>query len=687
MLGVVALLLLGATTSSERGRCCSSVTRAPTRPSYSFPREWTARRRRQHDRFAPQAIRRVGGGVASASAERVRSAAARRRLPSRDVKVHRSASVKRALADRPQALAYHRCMSADAPRGPRDFDLAALPPDRFEELVYLLAHAVEPTTVPVRAKDQGLDARLPGTRGRDTLRGWQAKRHTKGINWTDCEESVRRAQAFWRPRHITFCFSLDLSAKDQDDFESRLVRRFPHVRLDYWPGSELQRLMRDTEAGQRAANHFFGDPARDQAALRRAIATGGELTTTPQAIERLAAIHEFLQGDPHFHYGLNLREREAPEAPPAPGTFLSVEVTTSSGTVRIDASERHPGALPEHGPEGALVFSDDELGQRAAQQIEQLVRKGGQARIESGLGIRMARVPPALEGLLPTDTSYGAIEISALPVEPPAETVPEFRQPVLLAAGGTEALIELISVDPPDEWLGAIAGGLGGLEVFFLIRGLAADRIESRLDWRWRAGVGTTLEQLLACEVMIAGLEHSTVELRDPSDDRVLVAGTMEEASDDKEVESLRGRRELLALLGELEAWTGEQLEPPAEWSDGDVGGLQFAVGRIRRPLEDVTWTRQRLTVSDPKLPEDLEQPHQLATVRPIGIRLFGREVWIGHELLHLPEVKFDLVEEGRQQQVYIEPLSDPGHATLRLFPPEEGPPLPATLPSRPAPT
>ncbi len=54
--------------------------------------------------------------------------------------------------------------------------------------------------------------------------------------------------------------------------------------------------------------------------------------------------------------------------------------------------------------------------------------------------------------------------------------------------------------------------------------------------------------------------------------------------------------------------------------------------------------------------------------------RLFGREVWIGHEL-HLPQVKFDRVEEGGQQQVYIEPPSDPGPATLRLFPPEEGHP------------
>src|SRR5918911_1674718 len=365
-------------------------------------------------------------------------------------------------------------MSADAPLGPREFDLAALSPDRFQELVYLLAHAVEPKTVPVKAKDQGLDARLPGPRGRDTVRGWQAKRHTTGINWADCEESIRRAQAFWRPRHITFCFALDLSAKDQRDFEERLARQFSHLRLDYWPGSELQRLMRDTEEGRRAASYLFGDPAGDQAAIRRAIATGGELTTTSQAIDRLAAIHEFMQSDPHFRYGLNMREGEAPEAPPAPGTFLSLEINTSSGKVRIDASERHPGALAEHGPEGALVFSDDEAGRRAAKQVDGLLREGGQVRIESGLGVRMDRVPPALQGLLATDSERAVVEISALRFGRPGEKAPEFRQPVLLTCGDTQALIELVQVDPPDGWLGAIAGGLGGLEVFYVVRGATA---------------------------------------------------------------------------------------------------------------------------------------------------------------------------------------------------------------------
>src|SRR5271156_3644227 len=49
--------------------------------------------------------------------------------------------------------------------------------DQFEALVFLLARTTDEGVVPVRAKDHGLDARLPDPQGR-TLRGWQAKRFT-----------------------------------------------------------------------------------------------------------------------------------------------------------------------------------------------------------------------------------------------------------------------------------------------------------------------------------------------------------------------------------------------------------------------------------------------------------------------------------------------------------------------------
>lgn len=119
-------------------------------------------------------------------------------------------------------------MSA-SPKGPIDYPIAELPPDRFEALTFLLARADDPAVVPVRDKDFGLDARLPDPQGRRTLRGWQAKRFTGAIQWAKCRESVARALAFWRPPRITFCFAHDLSAKDQDQFRTELAGRFPEV--------------------------------------------------------------------------------------------------------------------------------------------------------------------------------------------------------------------------------------------------------------------------------------------------------------------------------------------------------------------------------------------------------------------------------------------------------------------------
>jgi len=121
-----------------------------------------------------------------------------------------------------------------SPKGPIDYPIAELAPDRFEALTFLLARADDPAVVPVRNKDFGLDARLPGPQGRRTLRGWQAKRFTDAIPWAKCRESVDRALAFWRPPRITFCFAHDLSAKEQDQFRTELADRFPEVRLDFW---------------------------------------------------------------------------------------------------------------------------------------------------------------------------------------------------------------------------------------------------------------------------------------------------------------------------------------------------------------------------------------------------------------------------------------------------------------------
>jgi hypothetical protein len=391
----------------------------------------------------------------------------------------------------------------ETPTGPTCYDLQRLPPRDFEALTFLLARSQHPGVVPVRSKDYGLDARLADPKGR-TIRGWQAKRHQE-ISWPDCQYSVRRAMAFWRPPRITFTFAHDLSATEQEKFRARLIACFPEVLIDYWPEGELQRLMRDTRDGQRAAEWLFHHPGADYIAMARAYAVGGPLDDSRQAAERQALIQQYMDRDPHLHYTMISRNADGPHTDPAPETFLSVTLRFGDQEVRFDASERYPGALADLRGGPRLLVSDDEAGVTAQSVVERLGHDGGRTQIGTGLGLGMPVVPVGLRGLFPEEGLWGPMEVEAKTPDAtgPAEVS---AVAVLAVAGETELGMMLSEMEPPEDWLGTLAGGAGGLELFISTRGASEDEIELRLDWRHTRGEGTGLEQLLAARIMLAGL-------------------------------------------------------------------------------------------------------------------------------------------------------------------------------------
>ncbi len=241
---------------------------------------------------------------------------------------------------------------AVTPKGPTEYPLGGLTPDQFEALVFLLARDEFPEVVRIRAKDRGLDARRPDPSGA-TLRGWQAKRFTGDIKWDQCEESVRRALAFWRPPRLTFAFPKVLSAKEQDDFRTRLIEKFPHLNLDWWDDEELQARMRDTEGGRRAAAWLFDNLEETEERMRRAIAVGGELADAHQAAERVAEVQSFVDRDPHLRYTIVSADVDAPPTPPAAETIISFEAQFGSKRVRFScetqfARESTPSSADRH---------------------------------------------------------------------------------------------------------------------------------------------------------------------------------------------------------------------------------------------------------------------------------------------------------------------------------------------------
>jgi hypothetical protein len=253
------------------------------------------------------------------------------------------------------------------PRGPASYPLTELTPDQFEVLAFLLAREEFPGTVHIRQNDYGLDARLPDPDGK-TIRGWQAKRFTGAIAWSQCQDSVRRAIAFWRPVRITFVFPKILSGGEQQQFRQQLIERFPLATLDGWDASEVQARMRDTPGGQRAADWLFSNPEADKEALRRALAVGGELSTAAPAAERIAEVQQFMGRDPHLQFVTIASDEGTPQPAPTDQTIPSMEATIAGRRIRFDASERYPGAAQDAGLGGRCSSAQTRKGREPCQR-------------------------------------------------------------------------------------------------------------------------------------------------------------------------------------------------------------------------------------------------------------------------------------------------------------------------------
>ncbi|MFL5781069.1 MAG: hypothetical protein ACJ760_07150 [Thermoleophilaceae bacterium] len=467
-----------------------------------------------------------------------------------------------------------------------------------------------------------------------------------------------------------------MSATEQKNFRTKLVEEFPGITIDHWPGSEIQRLMRDTEGGRLAARHFFRDPEAETAALKRVAALGGELTEPSQAVGRLAVIGEFLAQDAHFRYTLHLSEQGGEPGEPSPSAFLSLDVQVSDKSqVRVDVSERHAGALGVWGPRAKFVFTDDEAGRRAREAVEQVEREGGEVHIQDGMAIEIERIPNGLDGLMPR-RSAGAVTITS------REVVPEPVEPVLpvrVSCGGLDLAIPLVGIEPPNGFDLAVGGELGGLSVAWAMREEGGRVVDRLLDWRWKAGIGSASEQLLALSFLIAGLEGEQVEMRPVGEDRIVMSGTLEEA-DDEGVEGLRARESFLRHIAELEAWTGQSIYPPAEIDDAEVVAAAKAVARIRVAETSIEWTASPVEADPTKLPDDLSVNYRIAQIRPYWLELFGEQIPLWEEMVFLEEAKLvveatevqQALEEGRSVSVTLVPPAEPGRGQARIRPPSE---------------
>jgi hypothetical protein len=276
----------------------------------------------------------------------------------------------------------------------------------------------------------------------------------------------------------------------------------------------------------------------------------------------------------------------------------------------------------------------------------------------------MPAIPVGLQGLMPERGLWGEVEIHAEDRDEAHKPL----EPMLLRSGDAEIGVILDRVATAEGWEGTVGGGVGGLEVFQSVRKVEG-KLQSRLDWRYTRGIGSALEQLLACEVMLYALRDEKVDLLWPDGDTDVEANIEPPEDGSDWAEELEGLQAFLGYVAELEAWVGQSIEPPAHPSRDDVETLGEVIARIREPEAPVTWQRVELDpgASDP----DTDAPLQFALIRPLAVRIFDTQVDIGLEVLHLPEGR--LSREG--DMLVIVPVGAQGVGTARLLHPDEAPP------------
>lgn len=557
-------------------------------------------------------------------------------------------------------------MSAPTPKGSTVYPIGDLTPDDFEAMTYLLVRGEFEDAVHIRPKDQGLDVRLPDARG-NTIRGWQAKRFsTDGINWDQCVDSATRATTFWQPPRITFVFPKDLSATEQETFKRRLCDPHRPVRLDWWGNTEVQRRLRDTPDGQRAAKYLFENHEQTAEQIRRIVEAGGELRDGEHAAVRIAAVQKFLDEDPHYKFRTQTAGPDSELTSPSHDVVASAEMDMDGTKVRFDAMERYTGAAENSGMGLNLNFAEDDDGIRAREAVDRVVREGGQVEISKGVTGEFFGTPAGLRGLAPEGPVSGTFRIGAL------ESVERPRRPGLLLRCGEYRIAmtpdELDSkADPEIAW----RGGCGGLSLV-VRRKVSNDEISYPTDLNWKAGQGSASSQLASAKLFGETLRGFELEITTIDESLVLAKLSSTANPVAATLEAFDETLDFLGLCAEVEAWLGFLLEPPANPTVHDASVLARLITRIRATGNGKFGTIKSILTKP--LPE-MDDVFQIAVTSAYRDELFGQERYLGMEFIHIDRAR--LVDatgsEGPGDEITIGPADD-ATSIFEFYPPSQVP-------------
>jgi hypothetical protein len=547
------------------------------------------------------------------------------------------------------------------PKGATSYDIIGMGDEDFETMNALLIELEFPEAFkPAKTLDGGADMVLRTSDGTGYERCWQSKHYPGKIRWDECKASLASAQEHWKPERYTFIFPRELNVTEQKTFDRHFRGPNADIDVDHWTGARLQGRLIGSSGGQRIAKGIFEDIEFEREDFKRAVAAGGPLASTEDAVDRLLNVGGFLASkDAYFSYPAATHEADGPGPPVTPGSVMSFLRSDGDVASRVDVVPRGVDAMKRYGPEFVLQPTDDEAGEQAGARLQAALREGKAVEIGEGLDVTFTRMPPGFQDVVGQRLTGGVIQLGTPTRVRPQAQPWNARLRAVTDEGEASVDVQLRQVAAvPDGWDDAFSGDYGGMMATVHFRQVGTGG-ELRWNFRHRRNASPVREQLAALSFLKAA--SGTGELlisnaAQPGLPEMRTPATGEPISDDA--------RTLLTFLEDvraIEEWAEVEYVLPETITGQDAWGVAQVASIVRNQGRSVTWRHLQMTVRETA---PLREGRLLRLEFPAVANLLGRVVELGYTRAHFADyvVTSEQPEEGK-----------PGHYLVTIEPAGEG--------------
>lgn len=512
--------------------------------------------------------------------------------------------------------------------------IAALSPDRFEQLVYVLAHRDDPHVERLQHPDGGADTILP--RGDGTAeRVWQAKRYPKQINWGECEKSLADAISVWKPGRVTFVFPRDLSKTPRKAFDTRLVAHpeavvARKVEVDHWNLSRILEILgRHRDLGHR----FWPDLESQADKLDRVIKAGGKLETGEDLVDRAKALADFAERDETFRtqFTIGGPDSETPNFENLP--YMALEI-------RGERTRLHIATWVRDGAEVArptIAFNEDEKGQAARMAAVRKLAVGETATVAEGFSV--AVVQPDVLTELTKGATLGPGSFALVPGDPLTVCLE-----IDVDGKTLSYLLPLRPVPPPPGanagWAAFIGRTLVGLNFTLLKKPAirAAVSLSGQLD-------GNAAERAEVTTLVHGFYSHEAIRIRSevlfPGGDNV-ISGGFERFGEPSFPGDTALLRDFFVNVAYIEEQLGIEIPLPPMMSAEDFDAAATIAEVLRTGEGTATFSAIDATVANPAAVPGLvaQFEAQGSTIETVTYQLLGKTISLGPGEYPVPPLK-----------------------------------------------